>query len=1260
MSFTDFPKFTVLYLMLVHAISAQEMRIPFELEKGGQVSMAIYEEDGKKMIRTLLTGKKLEAGKHEVAWEGVDRYGRPVEKGKYKWKVLVTPGFQSEYLTTIGTNPGTERWHDWVGNHAAPSSVACDGEKLHIGSMGENTPGGICTSLDGNLRHWDASNRFAWSGVRAAQFVGDQLVELHGFRLKAEVFVVNAETGAKLRSFDVSPKEVPKGLERLKFHMAVANNEVFVTYPDLSLVRVFDFESGKEKRKISGRKFVALATAGEIVLGLENNQIRELEGNWISKVKLENPVRLSYDPEHNLLWVAEGAPSHQIVLIDKTKDEVIRRLGRKGGRKFGKWSGRDFREINSIGSDHQGGLYIAEGGEGMRRVLRISQNGKLLNEWYGSQNFFNFSSPHPDHPNLVMFMSGHHSKAIVKVNYETGNWQVMYELDHPDFGGMFPQASHHSGQWQLVSRNGRLFAFCDRGSGPALMELDLESGKMTPIAAMGRVHWNPELAPKLWQEAVTAKGLEFKQAPKTWSWRDLNNDGDLDVEEIELLEIPLDGSRQVFLDEVTNLWMGSNDEKAAWLKFTNKGSPHRPNWDVANPVLGAGKLPQPLQSLPSIKGRGLWKDENGNIYRQIHANSNPAYSRPNLGWPTCYHGTSRMMKWSSVGELEWEIGRHAIRRPGNLYNPSEHQEFHDFTKIMGMYGSCIIAGDRVVRPAMAWTSDGLYAGDFFDRRPDDGLPDMVYKWWRDRDTNEDGPVPYDVLTAGSIYPDGEDRLLWFPMGEQNTPVYAVSGWKGWQRKEGLVEIQNKPRHAQATGSGLKARYQSDGGSFERVDRILWFQDRRETPHFLSWEKKSEIWEKLGNRAFRVKWEGMLEAPLSEDFIFSAINHGPENPTSGEYWHPEWGTVRVWLGGKLILEQTDPTVRTNKRPIIHPESAPQKLQAGARYPIRVEYVWTLLGEGKSKPEFSLLWDSPTQERQRIPTRFLYPDEAPKLPIVALDQHGEIQLKEGDLVKLKEKRVTLSGDGAKDVKLTKDGIQILKDQQTEGTETAIVSLNISDQYLVHPEKDQLVIRIEDEQVKVAEGRELHYLFTKQYGRKIRDASGKGQDLYIRDKLEWCEDGEGLQMNRNAARVDTHFTSDVVTVALRFKTELPNAGLTWARSNHGGLAMFLDNGILQVKDGYGNPISCEEGGNLADGKFHQITWTLHRNNGAYQVYIDGLLVKSNSPSKTREVQPMEQFLIGGAYGGGPFRYFIGTWDDYRIYSRELTRKEIVQLVE
>ena len=164
---------------------------------------------------------------------------------------------------------------------------------------------------------------------------------------------------------------------------------------------------------------------------------------------------------------------------------------------------------------------------------------------------------------------------------------------------------------------------------------------------------------------------------------------------------------------------------------------------------------------------------------------------------------------------------------------------------------------------------------------------MVYKWWRDRDSNEDGPVPYDVLTAGSIYPDGEDRLLWFPMGEQNTPVHAVSGWKGWQRQEGLVKVKSSPRHAKAKGSGLKARYQSDGGSLERVDSILWFQDRRETPYFLSWDKNSVIWEKLGKRAFRVKWNGMLEAPLSEEFIFSAVNHGPDNPTSGEYWHPEW-------------------------------------------------------------------------------------------------------------------------------------------------------------------------------------------------------------------------------------------------------------------------------------------------------------------------------------------------------------------------------------
>ena len=1241
-----------------------EFEIPFKLDESGQVSLAVYHPDGKRLIRTLLTGEKLEAGSHSVTWDGVDRYGRPVGTGEFTWKLLSTPGFKAEYLLTIGTNPGTAPWHDWVGNHAAPSSVACDGERLHIGSMGENTPGGICMSLDGKERFWDAGNRFAWSGVRSAQFVGGMLVELHTHKLKAEVFVVDAFTGNKMQSFVVVPEEVPKGIERLRPKLSVTDKELFVTFPQLGKVGVFSLPDGKNVRWIAGRKFQDLAYNGKEVLVLEDGKLGNSEGDWECDVPLVNPVCLAAVPGGEKVWVAEGEPSHQIVCVSRKTGKVLRKLGRKGGRKYGAWVASDFREINSICPDYDGGLFIAEGGGGMRRVVRVSEEGDVLSEWFGSKNFFNFSSPNPKDPTRVMFMAGHHSKAIAKVDYRKRTWYPETEFHQEDFGGMFPKSSHHSGQWQLLEEGGELFAFCDSGTHPAIMRMLPETGEMVPVAAMGRVHWNPELAPKIWKAAVKLAGMELKQAPKTWKWVDQDGDGDVEPGEVQLLEIPLGGSRSVFLDEDWNLWIGKNEGDAAWLVFSNKGKPGRPDWDVREPVMGAGKLPSPLKDYPSFKGRGFWKDDAGNIYRQLHANSNPAYSRPNKGWPTCYHGTSRLLKWSADGELEWEIGKHAVRRPGNLFNPSEHTEFHDFTRFLGMFRDCLVVGDRVVRPASVWTSDGLYAGDFFDRRTEDGLPDSVYTWWRDKWTDEDGPVPYDVLTGGSIYPDGDDRLLWFPMGEQNTPVYAVTGWDGWTRQEGVVKVASIPRHPKATGAGLLAWYQSDGGRLERTDRILWFQDRRETSHYISWDKNSEIWDKLGKRAFRVTWEGSLEAPVSEPFVFSAVNHGPDNPTSGEYWHPEWGKVKVWVGGRLVLEQTDTAFRSrNNRPKVYLEGKPWKLKGGGKYMIKVEYTWVIPMEGESKPEFSLLWESPTIERQRIPGKYLYKPDGKiySRPFVFSKEPTVVTVREGDVLKgIHQDFVTLHGDGVSDVEWVDGGLKVLEDKEMEGTEIVEVSRNPKEIPSTIEVPGTRVIRILDAQLEVPEGRELHYLFNRQENRDFKDASGNGRSLYMRGTLEWAEEGEAYVMRSHAARVKTDLELEQATVSMRFKTEKKDAGLFWCRSPKGGLAMFLNDGILQLKYGYGNPVPVPKGLDLADGRYHHVAWEVDNRTGGYRAFVDGVLCYTQESNRKLEMKPYEEFLIGGAYGGGPFRNFVGLLDDFRVYSRSLTPEEIRKLAD
>jgi hypothetical protein len=109
---------------------------------------------------------------------------------------------------------------------------------------------------------------------------------------------------------------------------------------------------------------------------------------------------------------------------------------------------------------------------------------------------------------------------------------------------------------------------------------------------------------------------------------------------------------------------------------------------------------------------------------------------------------------------------------------------------------------------------------------------------------------------------------------------------------------------------------------------------------------------------------------------------------------------------------------------------------------------------------------------------------------------------------------------------------------------------------------------------------------------------------------------------------------------------------------VSLVLDEGVLQVKDGYANPVSCRTAANLADGRFHQVVWSLHRSTGSFEVFIDDRLCQSQTSERSRATHPLTELLIGGAYGGGPFRRFVGALDDFRIYSRLLSAKEAAAL--
>jgi hypothetical protein len=90
----------------------------------------------------------------------------------------------------------------------------------------------------------------------------------------------------------------------------------------------------------------------------------------------------------------------------------------------------------------------------------------------------------------------------------------------------------------------------------------------------------------------------------------------------------------------------------------------------------------------------------------------------------------------------------------------------------------------------------------------------------------------------------------------------------------------------------------------------------------------------------------VEAQLSEAFRFTAY---------------AVGGARLWVDGEQVVSAWEGSQ-------VQHVSNPVRLTAGERYAVRLEYRAT-----SAYPALSLNWDSFTQERERIPTAYLYPNE-----------------------------------------------------------------------------------------------------------------------------------------------------------------------------------------------------------------------------------------------------------------------------------------------
>lgn len=744
-----------------------------------------------------------------------------------------------------------------------------------------------------------------------------------------------------------------------------------------------------EDRKLVGQfdrlRDLEVDAAGRLYV-LTPNKLRQVTGPNRSRILVDGlRDASSFSPvgKSGQFLVFEAGDVQQVVRFSRSGEELAR-YGRRGGRLPGRYVASDFRDVADIIEDGNGGFVVAETATAPRRTSHFSEEGRLVREWYGGQQFYTAASPDPADPTRVLMDSQWGWLMDVQVDYEDSTWQ--------------PAATYH---WysavnrtmqprKKMARRMHLFRYDADKDGQSeryvwsdahvglILRIDEEEGRLVPFAMAGKVNVGSashratpvEELPEGYLEAIQRLGEDpddwrVRRKYQYYTWADADGDGEMDGDEFRLsspgrrtINLYLMGRRAEAMDEDLNLYLGrsygQSDKPDAMmlpvLGYTAIGAPIW-DWDRRdNELMDPTETHVVEDVLPgddeSIYVLGLGGGDN------FVAKGVSALGGHGHGWPATLVDATSLRKFAADGGELWRVGPMAVTRPnppGQLQSP---------VVIAGRAHNCVFVADKVFNPVQAWTRDGLYVGSMFDARADDGLRPAVYTWWRDDpDQSDHGDnqalLQYDMILGGKIATYGDD-VLFFGSGWNNVPVYRIRGFNEIDKQSGTVTLASageRPAAVSGTGEGLRGKFYRDGELVSETLGPVWFGAA--PSHGL------RPWPAETPDQFKGVWTGHLEPRFSEDYrlVLYAASGG----------RAETAPARVWLDGELIIDaQLDPAARWR---IIH-ASEPVPLQAGQRVPIRVEY------EGSRAGELHLVWESLSQPAEHVPADFLYADVAEK--------------------------------------------------------------------------------------------------------------------------------------------------------------------------------------------------------------------------------------------------------------------------------------------
>ena len=648
--------------------------VPFSIDvpEAGKLSVNIVGENGE-VIRDIIGGQPVEAGKYTAYWDGRDQWGFAQKPGKYHWAAYFSHGLKIKVAGFVGSSgkpfyPTDDGKGGWGGDHGVPSAVAADDSGIYFGWTGCEAEAGI-VKIDyagntlwrrspfvpggGGPLHAMASNGkylfAAYSGLHSSLTrlsTETGLVALFGTELdKGEMMpfgpVATAGggvTAVKAPDGSLPPEGALNGMGRTPapgdgtapecIGLAATANEVFASVYSQNIIQVLDVESGQPTRTLAcpAPRGLALDAKGNLYAvsyGTDQTpQIVRFEGvqgtaKPVVTSGLVAPIGVTVDASGQISVTDNGAS--QQVKTFSPDGKLVRTLGKEGGRPWaGAYDPASYRDPFQITADKQGGLIVSEAS--IPKIFdRIdAASGKTLTRWFGWPGYGVANIPDSENPmlNYYPFEPEGFARATAPADgtpgYPDAYW-VPSKAGMEDVGSMFTEDFPNIS----VLANGKKYFVED--SNPHAVCL-IDGDKFLPVGSL-QVN-NP---------GRPLPGVKTGPEPVTVSvWIDKNGDHKQQPDEVTALsnvagkDLPhmKDRSLSMWLDEKGNAYITTYANSVLKIPADGFAKNGAILW---NPAKAYYVVPAVVPSLLNhgIGGRmgmpGLRTDSKGNIYTCLSA-----------------------------------------------------------------------------------------------------------------------------------------------------------------------------------------------------------------------------------------------------------------------------------------------------------------------------------------------------------------------------------------------------------------------------------------------------------------------------------------------------------------------------------------------------------------------------------------------------------------------------------------------------------------